>query len=259
MKCEHKKLYYGVCENCGEDIVKDPVDIMTNEETNINLYHDPKANVHACVCNIKEPVASNTGKELKSCPFCGKDPGPEAIWAFKGSDLDVTSDCDCILVNDAGPFLRIETWNNAWAHQKIASLESSLEGMKNRNQELEKEAKLMTKWVDNFGKVKTDLEKRNVELERLTIEFSKDDKENSAYILELAQKLKTAEDKLATSEKECEEQARLNGMGSEREAALMAQLAAAAKRGYEAATKLGLDERLSWEIKAAIDRKSAGD
>lgn len=49
-----------------------------------------------------------------------------------------------------------------------------------------------------------------------------------AYELEAA--LQTAEDKLAASEKECEEQARLNGMGSLRQLALMMKIEEKNKR-----------------------------
>lgn len=101
-----------------------------------------------------ESVRSLTDESVKPCPFCGKNPG-------KQYDDDISSDCDCILFNDAGPFLRKETWNNAWAHRRITELEAKL-----NNQSCGNHPGMNCSEVHLDEKMKIEsLERRNAELE----------------------------------------------------------------------------------------------
>lgn len=137
--------------------------------------NDPCAHLHA---QSQDPVASNTGKELKPCPFCGDE--PQQLNEFLKC-------CNCVV--------DIERWNNAWAHKQIAALEAT--NAENRE--------YVVRWNNLADRIQKALKKEKRCL-------SCDDQieeadcacfdQRDAYMVgqwfdELLQKLKTAEDKLA--------------------------------------------------------------
>lgn len=136
------------------------------------------------ICNGPFPCEPHTFRgeveSVKPCPFCGKNPGQQY-------GEDISSDCGCILFNDAGPFLRKETWNNAWAHRYIAEVEAEL---KKRSDMLERT------WAERDPAILRDanriaaLEKRNAELESANYVLAQNALERSFKIVELERQLK---------------------------------------------------------------------
>lgn len=61
---------------------------------------------------------SPVGESVKPCPHCGKIPVEE--WGQKNNYF-----CFCIGGENSN-FIPLKEWNNAWAHRRIAELESQL-------------------------------------------------------------------------------------------------------------------------------------
>lgn len=181
---------------------------MTGDETN---KHD-----HIFNHELKEPVASKSGEEseLKPCPFCGR-----TITLLERSSFSYQF-VVCGKCFDDEPYnseLTKEEWNNAWAHKQIAALEA-------RNAELENVLKTTDPLYEERLKILTFRDEKIADLEKRNAEWIEDRDRWIERYKKLQGELKTAEDALAASQKECLEQARLNGMGASREGKLIGKL-----------------------------------